>query len=198
MSTRHLAAGLAGALCLAAQPTTASAADLYGSEPTYRYGQGTPYDDPRYADMYRHPAPPAYTERYVEKYERYDAPPPPPPRHFERYDRYEGPAPGYDVPRDRHGYLAPMRPPQYRSYAERECLPKREVAQRLESQGWIGIDVIEQSGQVARLKASRPNGSLYDITIDKCTGQIVEARVVPPPSYAWAPPRPPRGPYRGY
>jgi hypothetical protein len=88
-----------------------------------------------------------------------------------------------------------MRPPYGRSFAEGQCLPKREIGVRLESRGWTGIEVIERGGPVARLRAGRPNGSLYDLSIDTCTGQIVDARIVPPPSYAYAPPRP-RGPFR--
>lgn len=90
--SRHLIAFAAGLSLVAAigLAMPAAAADLdYGAAPE----NGSPYDDPRYADIYRHPAPKVHhderygrEDRYSHKDERYG-----------RDDRY-----GYDDDRDRY------------------------------------------------------------------------------------------------
>lgn len=163
----------AGTALLVAGSLPATAADLYTPDDSYRSGAGTPYDDPRYADMYRYPPPPP---RYAE---RQDVPPPPYP------------------PRDQHGYLRPMPPPPVaRAYGDDDCLSRHEMADRLAHAGWTDIERVQKDGPVARVRANGRDGR-YDLTLDRCSGRILEANLLAPPAYAYAPPPPPRV-YRGY
>jgi hypothetical protein len=158
----------AGLLSLASlvQISPASAADIYD-----KYGPRTssPYDDPRYADIYSHPAPqpPRYAEpRYVE---------PPPyaePRYERPYAYHDEPAP---VPRDRYGYLRPVPPPHYQG-AQPGCVPHGEIKRSLIAEGWRDFQDLEFRGDVAVVQARRPTGQPYSLKIDRCSGEIVHAR----------------------
>lgn len=174
MSVRSLTAAVAVLATLAAMPAAAADLDPYAPPPHAKYG--SPYDDPRYADVYRHPPPPP---KYVERYEqRFVAPPPPPPRYVERYD-------------DR-GY-APAPPPAYSWRGEPPrsaygCLPREAARANLERQGWHDFHNLQPGADVVHVRARRPNGALFDLTLDRCTGQILDRRYLagaPPSSYAW-------------
>lgn len=173
MMTRALAAGvlLAGFVSAAFAPTL-EAADLYDDRPRY----GSPYDDPRYRDIYGHRAPkPTYVERR-------DLPPP-----VEPY-------------RDRRGYLAPMPPPAYvdRRHWQRDrepdCVPRHEVRRALQEDGWSGFHDLDVRGADAVVYAYRPSGHLYRLTVARCTGEVLSThlvdrddRAVPPPSRRYEP-----------
>jgi hypothetical protein len=148
----------------------ASAADL-----GYGYGstKDGPYDDPRYSDVYKHPAPPP----------RYAAPVPPapvyPPQH------YAPPPPAYYGPAPRFGHAPP------------DCLPRHLIRQKLEGRGWRDFHDVQVSGNVAHTRARRPHGGLFDLTVDRCTGEVLQAEAIQdrhayaPPAYAppvYAPP----------
>jgi hypothetical protein len=165
MRSLVLAAGLA-----AAMSTGAFAADLDEGPPPDR--RGSAYDDPRYADIYRYP----------------DRPPPP----------YAGPPPSrgpvyrdYDDDRDDYG---PPRQYSYRdrgpAYAER-CVPREEVRHRLTRQGWQDFHDVDLRGEVATVRARRPSGRLFDLTIHRCSGDVVSVRPLEPRPfgpYAYGPP----------
>jgi hypothetical protein len=160
-------AGLFGLASLTTQVPPASAADIYD-----KYGPraSSPYDDPRYADIYSHPAPqpPRYAEpRYVE---------PPPPYVEQRYERpyayHDEPVP---VPRDRYGYLKPVQPPLHHG-AQPVCVPHGEIKRSLIAEGWRDFQDLEFRGDVAVVQARRPNGQPYSLKVDRCTGDIVHAR----------------------
>lgn len=162
---KTISAALLGAFALLV-PAASIAADLdYRSE--------SPYDDPRYADMYADP-------------------PPPPPRYADPRDY---PPPGYRE----QPYLAPMNPPRYAQVPryDRECLPRQEIRARLHAEGWGGFHDIDIRGQTAYVKADRPDGQLYDLEVDRCTGRVMTARRI---GYAERPYayREPARPYRGY
>jgi hypothetical protein len=161
---------LAAGLLAAATATGAQAADLYDGPPPDRYGSA--YDDPRYADIYKYPAPPP---RYVA---------PPPPRVYERY----GEAP--PVPRERvyreeyyeRDYNGPRRYSGYEPrvpYA-RGCVPREEIKDRLLRSGWHDFHDGDVRGEVATVRARRPSGRLFDLVIDRCSGEIVDARPLEP------------------
>jgi hypothetical protein len=160
---------VAGALVLLV--TAAPSANAADMDPYYVPKRGSPYDDPRYGDIYRHPPPPS---RHAEP--RYYEPPPPP-----------------YIPRDRYGYLEPMpRIPGFREhrYAEREmrCLPRHEIKRMLHERGWHEFQEVELSGEVAFLNARRASGNLYELRIDRCTGEVIGSRFIAGPSdrpYAW-------------
>ncbi len=157
-----LAAGFAAAV-LAQGAVPALAADLgYDAPPR----QGSAYDDPRYADLYGRP-------------------PAPPPRYG--YQAYP-PIPSAPVYRDHDDSYAP--PPPYKRYAETHprdgygrtaCAPKDEIQHRLTRQGWFGFhapEVIDRD--TAFVKARRPSGRLFEIKLDRCSGDILSARPIEP------------------
>jgi len=168
---------LAASLLAAALPTGAIAADL-DQGPAYDR-RGTAYEDPRYADIYRYPdrpAPPPYAR-------------PPLPRE-----------PIYrDDERDYHDKGDYRGPPRY-SYADpraphaARCVPREEVRYRLTRLGWHDFHDVDLRGELATVRARRPSGRLFDLTIDRCSGEIVdsrplEARPYGPYAYGAPPPR---------
>ncbi|CAN0193835.1 unnamed protein product [Phaeothamnion confervicola] len=151
----------------------ASAADLdYGVA-------GSAYEDPRYSDIYRHPPPPP----------RYAAPYAPPPAYREPYyrdERYSAapvPPPYYGGP-----------PPHYQrdGRAPAGCLPQQVIRDRLQERGWQDFHDAQVAGNVAHVRARRPSGRTFDLTVDRCTGEILQSEAVdgrradgPPPPQDW-------------
>lgn len=91
------------------------------------------------------------------------------------YDGYgEGPPHGdryADVPDD----FEPPYPPD--GYAGRDgCIPRELARDRLRDAGWRDFHALEPRGRVVLVKARRPSGRLYDLTIDRCSGEVVDAR----------------------
>jgi hypothetical protein len=174
--------GLLGLASMLAFSSAASAADIFDGPRA-----SSPYDDPRYGDIYQHPAPqPRYAEpRHVE-------PPVAEPRYVDppRYaePRYDAPRKYYDdepaVPHKRYGYLEPMNPPRY-DYSRNErqdyrngsgCVPHGEIKRSLINEGWGDFRDLEFRGDVAKVQARRPNGQLYVLKVDRCSGEIVNSR----------------------
>lgn len=180
MSLRLLIAGLVVTLPFANLPA-AEAADLY--DPYERGYSGSPYDDPRYADIYRHPKPPyppaepPWAERYEEEHdsgERYGTYDPPAPHKWRRDYLEPVPAPNFDY-RPKHAGLPPV------------CLPPHEIRRVLIRDGWSDLRKIEIEGDVAVATARRPNGTLYRIELDRCDGEIVRAeRIETEREHAWS------------
>ena len=157
MRSLVLAAGLAVAMS-----TGALAADLDDEGPP-PYRQGSAYDDPRYADIYRYPdrPPPPYAGKH----------PPPAAVYRDEDDDDYGPPPR------RHSYAD--RGP---GYANR-CVPRAEIKHRLLRQGWHDFHDPDPRGDLASVRARRPSGRLFDLTIDRCSGEIVSARPLEPRPY---------------
>ncbi len=149
---RLAAASLAAAFCLAG--ASASAADLSGEY--YERHSGSPYDDPRYGDIYRDPPPPP--RPYRDDYDADDDGPPP----VHRYS---------EVP-----------PPHVRDPG---CVPRREIHFRLRADGWSDFEDLELRGDIALVRARRPSGEPYELSVDRCTGDIVHARPLHGP--VWGP-----------
>lgn len=161
---------LAASLLCALAADGARAADLDdGVGPADR--RAYVYEDPRYADIYREPRraeppppPPPYTYR--------PAPPPAPapyayraepPRYVDppRYgepSRYAGPAPRYGRPE--------------------HCAAKDEIRQRLIDGGWRDFHDPEVRGPMALIKARRASGDLYELRVDRCTGEVVSTQFI--------------------
>jgi hypothetical protein len=142
---------LAAAVSVSAVVTSAAplgAADIdYDRVPHDKYGSA--YDDPRYADIY---GPPKPYRPYHEPYTRHDHPVP------------SAPVYGYE-------------PRPHTRFAYREgCVPRHEVRRQLERDGWSGFFDADPAGEVARVKARRPDGRLYQLAVDRCTGEVVSAR----------------------
>ena len=165
-----LAAGLTAAV-LAQSAGPALAADLgYDAPPRH----GSAYDDPRYADLYGRPP------------GSHSGPPPP---HYGYQPR--PPIPSAPVYRDHDESYAP--PPPYRRYTETPsrdgygrggCTPKDEIQHRLTREGWSGFhapEVVDRD--TAFVKARRPSGRLFEIKLDRCSGDILSARPIEPRFY---------------
>jgi hypothetical protein len=149
---------------------SARAADLgYDRSPADNYS--SPYDDPRYRDLYSAPPP-----RYAERYEY-------------RERTYREPVPGYAYRDDR--YLAPDRFAE--DYRPRPgCLPRYEIRQGLAREGWHDFQALELRPDIALLRARRPNGALFDLKVDRCSGAVVDAHPIGgyvPGPYAYGPRR---------
>lgn len=206
MFVRTLFAGLLAVLAALTPACPASAADL-GED----YG-ASPYDDPRYAGIYRHP-PPRYSRddddddndddddddddrRQArsdhagdddDRDDRYDR--------DERDDRYgsAGPRP---YPYDRRDpYLAPMpRPPRFSEYGRDgapACLPSWRIKRNLRTAGWRHFRDVSLRGTTAWVEATRArSGRTFILGVDHCTGVIVSKRPSFERTYgAYEPPR---------
>jgi hypothetical protein len=82
-----------------------------------------------------------------------------------RYDRYvprEELDPPYDSSRRRADYDG--------------CVPRHLARDRLRADGWGDFHDLEPRGRVVLVQARRPSGRRFDLTIDRCSGEIIEAR----------------------
>lgn len=158
MSIRTLAAAIAVAASIGA------ASPLLAADLDYDV-KGSPYDDPRYSDIYRHPPPPApYPPAPVYREERYA--PPPPPVYYERDARVQ-------------------------------CLPHHVINDRLQGRGWHDFHGFQVQGNVTHVRARRPSGRLFELTVDRCSGEILETQLVDARRAEIQPP-PYQGGYPGY
>jgi hypothetical protein len=106
------------------------------------------YGERRYSEP-RHVEPPPYVERHGYR----DAPP--------RYSHYDAP------------------PVQRESrYDQRACLSKGDIRYRLKEHGWQDFQELDFRGDTAIVNARRPDGMLYKLEVDRCTGVIVQARLL--------------------
>lgn len=195
MYLRSLAAGLVAALPLAGAPA-ATAADIF--RPYDPALAESPYDDPRYADIYRDrspPPPPEYAEPPDDPYYG---------RHGPRLrldERYRQVEPGLEPPGrwSRHRawrgeYLEPLpHAPRFEELRPRRaaalpgCIPRHEIRRELVRDGWSDLHDLEFGHEVAFVTARRPNGRLYRLEIERCAGDIVRATRIEADTdeYAW-------------
>ncbi|MDH4982332.1 hypothetical protein [Hyphomicrobium sp. D-2] len=92
----------------------------------------------------------------------------------ERYSQYDDDA-LYDPP----------------AYGRGGCIPREVARDRLRDAGWRGFHAIEPRGGVVLVKARRPDGRMYDLTIDRCSGEVVDAKPLygrRAAGYGWGPP----------
>jgi hypothetical protein len=104
--------------------------------------------------------PAAAADLYEPPYEGYGEGPPPPEQYADVPDDFEPPYP----------------PP---AYAGRDrCVPRELARDRLRAAGWRGFHAIEPRDGVVLVKARRPSGRLFDLTVDRCTGEVVDAKPI--------------------
>ena len=152
--------GIAGSAC---------AADLdynknYDREPYAPY-----YDHGDKSRDYDRKSAPGYERRYSE--ERYYEPPgsypgsykDEPPRRYSRSDDQ---------------YAVPPARDHYARYDQPGCLPRGEIRFRLKEHGWHDFQEFELRRDAAVLNARRPDGLLYRLKVDRCTGVILHAQLV--------------------
>lgn len=172
MATRKLIIAATAAIMIGALP--AVAADLGYSL------KDRPYDeDPRYSDIYRHPAPPPPPRVYAAPY--------PPPMVY-RQDRYA--TPPYVPPHEPQYRQEEYRQEGYRQEGYRQdgyrqdgryagdCLPRDAVQAKLQQRGWFDFHDPQVSGNVVHIRARRDNGRLFDLTVDRCSGQVLGADAI--------------------
>lgn len=178
MSTRFAGASLIAVLFLAGAPA-AMAADL----------SGDPYDDPRYADIYRD-GPPRQAKRYVERYEERDE---------ERGQSYKDDGykdDGYKDDDYDNGSRYGDRGDDYDDgkddkydggyrYGDNRggCVPRHLIRRDLKDQGWHGFHALQVRHNYILLKAQRPSGRVFDLKVDRCTGHIVNAKACDAANY---------------
>lgn len=73
------------------------------------------------------------------------------------------------------------------------CLPRQAIRQRLRDDGWRDIQRVDVRGGNVILTAERPNGQIFNIKVDRCNGEIIDARKAHDAVYGEYRPR-----YRGY
>jgi hypothetical protein len=189
MSWRQALAVLALSWPLASS-LPATAADIYDRDYVPPVS-GSPYDDPRYADLYGRPPAPDRTRIYLDGRS---------PRPF-----YDEPLPQAEPWRDRRGYLAPLPQPRFdeptrhvygeppRQYhGPRQCLERRAVRDGLAADGWHDFQDVALRGEVAVLTARRTGGDVYRLQVDRCTGEVVEARMIERQQRGYYPDRAPQ------
>lgn len=109
-------------------------------------------------------------DRYSSAYED--------PRYADIYGRAPAPVPPGYVYRD-HRYAEPL-PPRfaYEDAPRPGCIPREEIKRRLVGEGWRDFYDLELRGDQAKVKARRPSGDLYVLRVDRCTGEIANARLL--------------------
>jgi hypothetical protein len=168
---------LAAGLLVAVAAPPALAADM--DDGTTPYPKGGVYDDRRYPP--KTPPPEYYDEDEdddgADTSNKYSHTPPPPP------NKYSGvtPPPGkYLPPLDKR--YSGVTPPPYTG----QCVRSEEVRGRLTGMGWRDFHEGKAVNEnVVTLRARRPNGRLFELTLHRCSGQIVEARPLEPRPYGY-------------
>ena len=163
-----VAAALVGFTGLIGFTGTASAADLdYGSKgsnlepyaPYYYHRdvpkQGQYYEERSYEEK-RYSEPRVAEPPYGDRYGYRDVPPP------GRFSRYDAPPPPRDGSR----------------YDQQGCLSKGEIRFRLKEHGWQEFQDLEFRQDTAVVTARRPDGMLYKLEVDRCSGVIIQARLL--------------------
>lgn len=101
---------------------------------------------------------------------RRKGPPGPPPAYNDREDddddrppakKFSGPPPG-------NKYSGPP--------SAQNCARSEQVRQRLVEMGWQDFQGGRQEGDMVVMKARRPNGRLFELTLHRCSGQVAEVR----------------------
>jgi hypothetical protein len=159
----RLAAASAVAASLFVTAISARSADLY----TPRYGSA--YDDSRYGESFGDGSP--AEEHYAEPDDELGAPY----RHAYKGDFKYGYKNGYKDDFKDDAFDRRYDPPRYAARGD-GCVPRHIAHARLRADGWRDFGDFEARGNIVLMQARRSSGRLFDLTIDTCSGEIVEAR----------------------
>ena len=159
------------------QPATA--ADLYNGD--YKPRAGSPYDDPRYAELYgaERPSRTHHARRYPQARDQNDT--------FDvdqhgnrvRGREYSSHYPRRSLKDDPNWRRPTPRRENWR--ADRNfrlgdhCVPRPVVMRRLQRDGWFSFADIEFRGAQALVTADNDNGGRYRLVVDRCSGEIIQA-----------------------
>lgn len=174
MSAR-LAAMSAVAASLFATALPAASADLY-EPPHYPngdayYDEAPPYDsryDRHAGKDFGYPVPPetVYGGKGFAPPETYDGPETYGGKGFPPPERYGG-----------KGFAPPPADWSRHGAYDDACVPRRVARRRLRRDGWRGFHDFEPRGSVVLVKARRRwSGRRFELAIDRCSGEIVDAR----------------------
>ena len=61
---------------------------------------------------------------------------------------------------------------------QRGCQRPPQIRTQLKRQGWWDFHGLRRSGENVAVRARRPNGTVYQLTIERCTGRVLKARPV--------------------
>jgi hypothetical protein len=146
----------------------AGAADLYG-ENYYPPPEAEPYDDPSYAEGDRYPPPATHYNDDDDAYR--------PDRYVERDAPYRDDYPYRGSTKDGGAYIPPSR------FADRDygrpgpCVSRWQIRSRLHDEGWVNIRPLDRQGETSLLRARRADsGRIFTLRVDRCSGEIVDAR----------------------
>jgi hypothetical protein len=96
--------------------------------------------------------------------------------------RYRAPPPAYNDRDD--DYDDDDGPPARRKFSGptrgQACVQSEQVRDRLSGMGWRDFHGGQPQGDVVTLRARRPNGRLFELTMHRCSGEIVETRPLEP------------------
>ena len=143
-----------------------------GYEPGYEPKYGSRFNGPHYPDPYANVLPPRDYAGPPRDLELPYAPPPtangkgfaePP------YPPAASKGKGFAAP--------PYAGPRY-TYREPRCVPRRIVRRRLRVEGWRHFHDFRPRGPIMLVCARRPSGRPFNLAIDRCSGEIVDARPV--------------------
>lgn len=92
-----------------------------------------------------------------------------------------------DYPEDRHSYteteryserVVHQRTDSEEGYYDNRggCLPRQAIRQRLRDDGWRDIQRVDVRGGNVILTAERSNGQIFDLKVDRCNGEVIDAR----------------------
>lgn len=60
--------------------------------------------------------------------------------------------------------------------AQGNCLAPAQVRRRLKNQGWWDFRGLRRAGKDFVVLARRPNGTVYQLRLERCTGHVLKAR----------------------
>lgn len=78
--------------------------------------------------------------------------------------------PGYGPYNGRYGYDL------HGARAYGQCLYPRQIRRKLRRHGWHGMHALEIRPNAFKVRARRPNGMLFKLKVDRCTGHVIRAK----------------------